>query len=231
METHTEGLIFGVCFIQRMCQHIKGWLRSDALQQLSSSEKPALILLKPGIFTEITHTTPKLNTMKWLVWISFFGLGSAQHAMEFGNFENLSGKAFDRAFLSMMIPHHEEAIGMAKAVLNSKNAQIQKWASDIIKTQQSEINTMNKMLKMHGGSEMHMQHTMKSNMMGMSNTIKTSKKPDQAFVEGMIKHHGSALHMAHIALEISKDPEILKMARDILKVQADEVYAFKNWLK
>ena len=49
----------------------------------------------------------------------------------------------DRDFVSMMTPHHQGAIDMARAVLRSgRNEQIRRLAQEIIVTQQQEIAAM-----------------------------------------------------------------------------------------
>lgn len=69
-------------------------------------------------------------------------------ALGTASLEKLSGKAFGRAFLSMMIPHHQAALEMPKAVLPvSKDGQVKTWATAIIKSQQAEIMTMTALLK------------------------------------------------------------------------------------
>lgn len=52
-------------------------------------------------------------------------------------------KPFDRAFLEMMIPHHEGAIAMAKAELDrGEDPQLQKLAERIVSAQEREIEAM-----------------------------------------------------------------------------------------
>lgn len=54
-----------------------------------------------------------------------------------------TGDDFDKAFIEMMIPHHEGAIEMAKAAQRSaKHQEIKDMAEDIISAQQSEIDMM-----------------------------------------------------------------------------------------
>ncbi|OGG79957.1 hypothetical protein A3A39_01065 [Candidatus Kaiserbacteria bacterium RIFCSPLOWO2_01_FULL_54_13] len=60
-----------------------------------------------------------------------------------GELEDLSGDAFDRAFISEMIVHHEGAVEMAEAALkNAKHEEIKKMAEDIISAQTREIDQM-----------------------------------------------------------------------------------------
>ena len=142
----------------------------------------------------------------------------------------LSGKAFDRAFLSMMIPHHHAAVDMARAVLpTSKDAQVRIWAANIIKSQQAEIGTMTALLKPLGGSDPKMA-AMMDPMKSMGATVKGARKPDVAFVQGMLPHHDSAIDMAKVALQRSSDPRVLQIAEGIILAQAKEMYGFRTWL-
>jgi hypothetical protein len=56
----------------------------------------------------------------------------------------------DVAFVAGMIPHHQGAIDMARAVLaHGKNEKVKAWAEQIIKAQESEIAEMQAWLKEH----------------------------------------------------------------------------------
>ncbi|WP_256754031.1 DUF305 domain-containing protein [Mesorhizobium sp. Mes31] len=56
----------------------------------------------------------------------------------------------DVAFVQAMIPHHQGAIDMARAVLQfGKDDQVKVWANQIIAAQQSEIAAMQEWLKQH----------------------------------------------------------------------------------
>jgi uncharacterized protein (DUF305 family) len=58
-----------------------------------------------------------------------------------------TGKQFDKLFLQMMIAHHRGAIQMAQAELaHGANPDAKALAARIIKSQQAEINTMQKTL-------------------------------------------------------------------------------------
>jgi hypothetical protein len=54
----------------------------------------------------------------------------------------------DAAFVKAMIPHHQGAIAMAKAVLQyGKDDKVKEWANQIIKAQEAEIAEMQAWLK------------------------------------------------------------------------------------
>ena len=52
---------------------------------------------------------------------------------------------------------------------------------------------------------------------------------DKDFVAHMIPHHAGAVDMAQVQLKYGKDPELRKMARDIIKAQEKEIAFMKKW--
>jgi uncharacterized protein (DUF305 family) len=57
----------------------------------------------------------------------------------------------DVAFVQAMIPHHQGAIAMARAVLEyGKDDRVKEWANQIIAAQEAEIAAMQDWLKEHG---------------------------------------------------------------------------------
>ncbi|UQN08470.1 DUF305 domain-containing protein [Deinococcus sp. QL22] len=157
--------------------------------------------------------------------------GMAMGAMDMSGLGKLSGKAFDRAFLSMMVPHHQAAVDMARAVLPvSKDATVKVWANAVIRDQNREINEMNALLKTYGGKDAMMAASMMKGMAGMADMVKKAKNPDMAFVEGMLPHHASAIEMANMALQKTPNSKMLPLARNIVTAQAKEMYDFRVWL-
>jgi uncharacterized protein (DUF305 family) len=61
--------------------------------------------------------------------------------------------------------------------------------------------------------------------------IKFTGDADVDFVKGMIPHHQGAVEMAKIVLKHGKDPELKKLASEIVAAQDKEIAFMQTWLK
>ena len=57
------------------------------------------------------------------------------------------------------------------------------------------------------------------------------KDPDVAFAAGMLPHHIGAVKMAEVELKYGKDPEMRKLAENIINAQQAEIEQMQKWLK
>lgn len=139
----------------------------------------------------------------------------------------------DRAFLSGMIAHHEGAVDMAELFLKTPKKEqdptVAAWAEDIVTVQQKEIADMKRLLEPLGGMEENAYAPMRRSMRDM---LKEGADlgPNRRFVEIMLHHHAMAVEMAVPALLNSNKPAILKLAEEIITVQAKEMFLFRTWL-
>ncbi len=136
----------------------------------------------------------------------------------------------DASFLSAMIVHHEAALEMAKAVVDTtKDPSVEKWAEAILATQQKEIDQMQSLL-----GELKMKDDDAAEIMGIEMKemleLRMSDNPDVNFVMTMIPHHASAIDMSLPPLVMSKNVRIRTLASDIIVAQTKEILEFRNWL-
>ncbi len=69
-----------------------------------------------------------------------------------------------------------------------------------------------------------------NNKMHKDMTMKFTGNPDVDFAQGMIPHHQGAIDMANVVLKYGKDPEMKKLAEEIIKAQDTEIAFMKGWL-
>lgn len=181
-----------------------------------------------------------------IVWIA---AGSAlnnqnygmMRMMGFGDRAFVAGNpssVIDSHFIERMIPHHEDAITMAKLALEkSQKEEIKKLAENIIKTQVQENEKMRSWYKSWFGTEAS-ELTGKGmgmiggGMMGDGSDIKeleNAENFDKAFIEEMIPHHQMAVMMANMLKNGTQRSEMKQLADDIIKAQSDEIAQMRQW--
>ncbi len=86
-------------------------------------------------------------------------------------------------------------------------------------------------MMMDVNNQMHTSMTMDSMMEAMTASLKgkTGEEFDNAFLEEMIPHHQGAIEMAKMVLVSSKNPELVKLANDIISAQQKEINMMRDW--
>ena len=146
-----------------------------------------------------------------------------------------NGKYSDRRFIDAMVPHHQGAIAMAQVALkNAEHEQIKELSRNIVSTQQAEIEELKSIKnEKFGTSTVPVEMTSKQ-MRGMGVMMDpqrlAKREPfDEAFIDAMIPHHQSAIGMAGVANEKSKNPRIKELAQNITSAQKREIEQMRGW--
>ncbi len=153
------------------------------------------------------------------------GQGHDQHMMQMMQ----ANDEFE--FLSLMIPHHEEAIDTAQRVLEySDRPEMKEFAQDIIDVQTAEIEQMEAWLDAwYPGQETN--QTYSPMMRDLSQLA--GDDLDQAFLEDMIMHHMGAVMMSQRLVNhgLVEDAEVQPFAQNIANTQRQEIWQMQAWLQ
>jgi uncharacterized protein (DUF305 family) len=146
--------------------------------------------------------------------------------------------AADVTFAQEMIPHHAQAITMAKvAATNAADPKVKDLAKRIEDAQDPEIKTMSDWLKAWGedvpASDMGgMDHGSMPGMMSSSEMAALEKAAgaefDKMFLQMMIRHHEGAIPMAEALRELGSDSRALAVAGSIEAGQTAEIDAMRS---
>ncbi|MEV5343916.1 DUF305 domain-containing protein [Streptomyces sp. NPDC052676] len=153
----------------------------------------------------------------------------------------------DVAFAQQMIPHHEQALEMAKlADGRASDTRIKDLAGKIEQAQDPEIRTMKAWLETwkqptaaqsgsgmgHGGHGSA--HDGADGMMSAADMERLEDLKgtafDKAFAEMMIEHHNGAITMARDEQKNGENADARKMAGDIVEGQSAEVEQLRDIL-
>ncbi len=145
-----------------------------------------------------------------------------------------TGTLDDQQFITMMIPHHQMAIDMARIALErAEHPELKQAAQNIISAQQREIDQMTAWRhEWFGDTTPGASAPLTAGQMGMDmdmNALKTAEPFDKAFIDGMIPHHEGAITMAKAMLPATQRPEIKDLANQIITAQEGEISQMQEW--
>jgi uncharacterized protein (DUF305 family) len=158
------------------------------------------------------------------------------HSMGAGSAPASGHNAQDVMFAQMMIPHHQQAITMAKqAATKASSPEVKKLAGQIEQAQGPEIQKMTGWLQAWGASTssrdgMHMGDGMMSDQDMKKLDTLSGKAFDKAFLQMMIKHHQGAISMAKTEQTQGAFADTKAMANSIVTSQSAEITTMRKLL-
>lgn len=158
----------------------------------------------------------------------------------FKEYNALKGEAFDKAYVSNMIVHHESALNMAEqAQSKTERQEIRDLTMSIMNSQSAEIVKMRQWQTDWGypatsGHMMTDSANAGMSMEGMAD-MSTELKDlsgaafDKKFLELMIQHHQDAVDMSRPAATNASHQEVKDIAMDIIAAQKGEIDQMRAW--
>ncbi len=146
----------------------------------------------------------------------------------------VDGKYSDERFIDTMAAHHAMAIEMAKvAQRNAEHQEVRRLAEEMISEQQGQIEELSSIKEREFGSS-EVADTMNppdSSMcaMLMPDQLAEQRPLDKAFISSNAPHHAAGVEMAGLALMQSANPEIQRLARQIVNAQSQELGQMIGW--
>ena len=157
-----------------------------------------------------------------------------------------SGQAGDIAFAQQMIPHHAQALEMAKlATTRASSPEVKALAAQVTAAQDPEVRVLNTWLTAWGSDPMpgmdasdsaHDMHAMDmgDGMMSQQDMDALAAANGTAFdtmwLEMMVAHHEGAVTMARQILESSANPEVTAFAQKVIEGQTVEIAEMERLL-
>lgn len=175
------------------------------------------------------------------------GTGNGSDSPTTSESSTVAANTADETFVTMMIPHHQQAVEMADIVLDKEGVdpRIVDLAQQIKEAQGPEIERMLSWLEDWGvdydpnvGSMDAMDHgSMAESEDGMmtADDMSSLENADgvgasRLFLEQMIVHHVGAVDMARIALDDGQHPDVLELAQQVTDDQTVEINAMEDLL-
>jgi uncharacterized protein (DUF305 family) len=185
-----------------------------------------------------TYTRVLLMTAPLALALALAGCGGAAGTGDMPGMHHGSGESSasaadvamsDQMFVTMMIPHHEQAIEMADILLAKEGVdpRVVAIAERIKAAQGPEIELMEGWLEDWGvgAGSGGMDHG--DGMMSEAD-MSALREADGAtagrlFLEQMVVHHQGAVEMAEAALDAAEDPEVKALAEQVVEDQKAEI--------
>ena len=146
----------------------------------------------------------------------------------------------DHDFAHMMMAHHQGAVDMSEIEpRDGKDATLSALAQKIIADQKKEIADLDKVAERldNGGKNYTPKDPNDKFQARLDQGMKTMMKPmtpssdvNMDYAMMMVEHHRSAVQMAEAEVAMGKDPELKKMAQQMIDAQTKEIQQFNDWM-
>lgn len=179
----------------------------------------------------------KLEKLAGIVVVVTLVIAAVIIVMDRNDHQSSSTHDTDGAFITEMIPHHLNAITMAKiAQRKGQHAELKQLADAIVSAQNLEVGDLSaahrRLFAQSFADAEHGSLGLDEHAMGMDmapDMLENAKPFDRAFIDMMIPHHQGAIRMARIELAEGRDGELMTIAEAIIAAQTREINQMNAW--
>lgn len=177
------------------------------------------------------------SRIRWpalLAGVLAIALAAVAGACGGGDDSSASGNGTDRAFVAGMVPHHEQAIEMAKLAQDKAQSEfVRNLADDIVAAQTEEIGLMKRVDADLADEDVEVGDLgMAEPMMGMEgemSSLESADPFDREFIDMMITHHQGAIRMAQVEMQEGEDDQLVALANRVEAAQSEEIQAMNRY--
>ena len=143
----------------------------------------------------------------------------------------LSGRAFDVAYMRVLIPRHEEAVEVAlTATLYADHTELLRWNQRVIERKNAQVRLMLVRLQAAGATPGQ------RNVGVMTATVKKIRTLrgaalERTYMSFLITHFDGNVAMSRLAATKGSRPEIQSLAQEVIRVDGQEAKMLRGWLK
>lgn len=142
----------------------------------------------------------------------------------------LDGSAATQHFIEMMIPHHADAVAMAKlAQQKAQHAEVRTLAAAIAKTQTQEIAQLRTWYRQWYGTEVPAVE--RPGRAEGTGTLAQARAFDRAFLTQMIRHHAMGVRMISMLQPRVDRAELRELMTTMSRTQQREIAQMRTWYR
>jgi uncharacterized protein (DUF305 family) len=142
----------------------------------------------------------------------------------------LDGTAATKHFIEMMIPHHADAVAMARlAQQKAQHAEVRTLAAAIVKTQTQEMAQLRTWYRQWYGTDVPAVE--RPGRDAGTATLAQAQVFDRAFLTQMIRHHAMGVRMISMLQPRVDQAELRELMTTMSRTQQREITQMRSWYR
>lgn len=143
----------------------------------------------------------------------------------------LDGRAFDAAFMQVLIPVDDEAIEIAMtATLYADHAELLRWNQSFVERERGHVRQMLAWLQDMGSKPAERNEGVATASVKKMRALRGAAL-ERAYLPLMASHLNQSVALARLAVKKASQPALRSFAQEIVRVETQEETTLRGWLK